>query len=411
MVRAGCRVSISFSARLLLIGSLVLPAFTELAESQDIRHSASSTPSRLLDATSGSLSRRPDGRRSCLRKPYDWPMSTPAEHGLDSELLNSAYDRAAEYGFMYSLLLVKDGYLISEQYFNQQTITSANNLWSTSKCYLSTLVGIALRESYLGSIDQGMMDFFPEYASDNLDQRKYDITIRHLLTMRAGIPGEFDYVPGYEFVFNEFLHSGNMIAFSINLPLIADPGDEYHYSTMSTHILAAIIARSTGMTASAFAEEFLFDPINISIRGWDEDDQGNHTGGWGMYFTPRDMARYGYLYLRNGFLDGEQIIPVEWINESLQRHSGHPYWNHYNIVLGYGFGYQWDIGRMDGHDVYYRLGRGGQLIFNIPDLDMIIVTTAKGDLYIIDDATVDDQCEKCFRLIKDHILPSVLDPN
>jgi CubicO group peptidase (beta-lactamase class C family) len=250
-----------------------------------------------------------------------------------------------------------------------------NNLWSTSKCFLSALIGIALRENYLTNLDQRMMDFFPEYITPDLDPRKYDITIRHLLTMRSGIPGEFDEVPGFHSIWDQFLNSENWIKFAIEIPLVADPGGAMHYSTPSTHILSGIITKATGISTSNFAMKYLFDPLNILDVGWDIDPQGYNRGGWGMYLTSRDMARFGYLYLNNGLVDGKQIVPAKWIEESLTVYSYGDAIS-YGVVTNWGYGYQWDIGRLADYHVYYRLGAGGQLIFNIPELNMIIVTTA-----------------------------------
>ncbi len=336
-----------------------------------------------------------------------WEVSTLGNESIDTEQICEMMTYGIEdIEFLYSILIIRNENLVFEQYFNGQTKDDANNLWSTSKCYLSALTGIALRENYIADLNQKMMDFFPEYDSPGLDSRKNDITVEHLLTMMSGIPGEFDVVPGFGGIFGLFLNSRNWIRFSIDLPLVANPGDECHYSTMSTHILSGLLSKATGVSIYDFAVEYLFEPLNVDIRYWEQDPNGYYKGGWAMYFTPRDMARFGLLYLNNGVFEGQQIIPAGWIEKSIQSYFGGNLTS-YGIVQNWGYGYQWDIGRLVQYNVFYRLGRGGQLIFCIPEIDMIIITTAHGELYDKSDEEIDNQIIAIFNLIRNYILPAV----
>jgi CubicO group peptidase (beta-lactamase class C family) len=302
--------------------------------------------------------------------PYDWPLSTPEDQGIDSRILSNAFDYAESLGFMYSLLVVKNGELIGERYFNGTDKYYSDHTCSTGKSYTSALVGIALRENYLTSLDQKMMDFFPEYARADLDPRKYDITIRHLLQMRAGYPFEEsgDYI-------DPWFQSADMMEFAIEVPLATDIDQTFAYSSHSSHILSGILTKATGMSTYDFAKLYLFDPLDISIERWDQDSQGYYFGFGYLWFSPRDMARFGHLYLNNGMVDGEQIIPTEWIEESTQRYSTDASWfkKHFE---DFGYGYQWWLAQAGGYDAYFALGHGGQVIAIIPELDMVIVTTA-----------------------------------
>ncbi len=302
--------------------------------------------------------------------PYDWPISSPEEQGINSRILSNAFDHAERLGFMYSLLVVRNGNLIGERYFNGKDKYYADHTCSTGKSYISALVGIALRENYLTSLDQKMMDFFPEYRTADLDPRKFDITIRHLLQMRTGYPFEEsgDYI-------EPWFQSRDMMEFAIELPLAADLDKTFAYSSHSSHILSGIITKATGMSTFDFAKQYLFDPLDISIKRWDQDSLGYYFGFGYLWFSPRDMARFGYLYLNSGVGDGQQIIPAEWIEESTQRYSTDASWfkKHFE---DFGYGYQWWIAQAGGYDVYFALGHGGQIIVNVPELNMIIVTTA-----------------------------------
>lgn len=302
--------------------------------------------------------------------PFNWLISSPEDQGIDSRILSNAYDFAEQLGFMYSLLVVRNGNLIGERYFNGADKYYADHTCSTGKSYISALVSIALRENYLTSLDQKMMDFFPEYATPDLDPRKYDITIRHLLQMRAGYAFEEsgDYVDAW-------FQSADMMEFAIEVPLAADLDQTFAYSSHSSHILSGILTKATGMSTYDFAKKYLFDPLDITVKRWDQDSLGYYFGFGYLWFSPRDMARFGYLYLNNGFVDGQQIIPAEWIEDSTQRYSINASWfkKHFE---DFGYGYQWWLAQAGGYDVYFALGHGGQIIVNVPELDMVIVTTA-----------------------------------
>ena len=303
-----------------------------------------------------------------LREPYHWPESAPEAQGLDSSIFEKAFQEAEKLPYIYSLLVVKNGYLIAERYFHLQDKYDANNVYSVSKSFTSALVGIAFRENYLQSLEQKMLDFFPEYVTSDLDPRKYEITIKHLLTMRAG----FDFDESEE-DWNQYWNSPNWIRYAIELPLRYDPGEIFHYSTPQTNLLSGIITKTSGMSTREFAEKYLFTPLNISIRSWHQDPQGYYTGGHEMFYTPRDMARFGYLYLNNGLIDGIQIVPEEWVKDSIEYDSR--FESDWGPMTERGYGYKWWLGRIHDYDFFHASGMGGQYIVNIPELNMVIVTT------------------------------------
>jgi CubicO group peptidase (beta-lactamase class C family) len=275
---------------------------------------------------------------------------------------------------MYSLLVVKNGYLIAERYYNHMTMNDANHIHSASKSFTSALVGIAFRENYLQSLDQKMMDFFPEYAPQMTDPRKFDITIEHLLTMQAGFNWE-----DTEQHWRDYASSPNWVEYALSLPLMHDPGEMMHYSTVQTNLLSVILTRATGMSTKAFADLFLLDPLDISIRHWHQDPQGYYTGGHEMYYSPRNMARFGFLFLHKGKVDGQQIIPEEWVEASWQNTGQGVY--DWLPLEDHGYGYQWWMGRLGGYDIFFASGKGGQKIIVVPELDMIVVTTTNADAW------------------------------
>jgi CubicO group peptidase (beta-lactamase class C family) len=347
------------------------------------------------DKRSSSTTSPPYHSLYTVENPYEWETALPESQGLNPQIISDVLNEAESMAFMYSVLIVRNGFLVVEKYFHGPDSHDANHIHSVSKSFTSALIGIALRENYLESLDQKMMDFFPEYITPSLDQRKFDITLRHLLMMRAG----FDWNDN-EANWQEYASSPNWVKYAIEIPLRDNPGARFNYSTPQTNLLSAIITKASGMSTREFAERFLFEPLQISIGHWHQDPQGYYTGGHEMYYTPRDMARFGYLFLNNGLLDGNQIIPAEWVEESVQNY-GYANENWRSFVANSGYGYQWWIDTIGNYNVFYASGKGGQKIMIIRDLNMVIVTTTNADSW----QTSESQNQAVMVLI-DHILDS-----
>ncbi|NIR48224.1 serine hydrolase [candidate division KSB1 bacterium] len=331
----------------------------------------------------------PDGQEIA-----EWKISTPEEQGLDGNIVSNGLVAAERLEFVRSVLIVKNGFLVAERYFGAGKF-ERNDVRSVTKSFISALVGIALREDYLKNLDQRMLDFFPEYVTSDLDRRKFDITIRHLLTMQAGFDHEIN-------LREETRNMMNWTKTTVELPLVANPGEKFLYNSLETHLLSAILTKATGMSTLAFANEFLFGPAKIKVREWIRDPQGFFSGGSGMFFTSRDLARFGLLYLNNGFLDRKQIVPADWIAESVKNQVEQS--GSWGAVKELGYGYQWWVGKINEYNVYMAIGFAGQFIINIPDLDMLIVTTAETPT---DLGEADQQGIAITRLIANEILPAV----
>jgi len=303
----------------------------------------------------------------------DWENSTPAEQGLDPDLVLTLYSEADSLSNIYSLLIVKNNYLVAERYFNNTTVSNSFKIASVTKSYVSALTGIAIRENILSDLDQKMVAFFPEYDWESMDPRKSDITIRQILQMRSGYPWEeFD---GY---YDELWSSyNNWLPLVLEFPLTNEPGTQFGYSNLTSHIMGIIISRAAKTTLLDFANTYLCDPLNINLILWNHDALGYYYGSGDMYFTSRDLAKFGNLYLNNGSYNSTQIIPGEWITESLKEYST----NLYNNQLGsyfrdIGYGYLWWSAKAGKYSFNFAWGHGGQSIIIIQDWDMVIVTTA-----------------------------------
>jgi CubicO group peptidase (beta-lactamase class C family) len=302
----------------------------------------------------------------------DWEVSTPEKQGLDPDLVAELYYSASRLETLYSLLVIKNGYLIAEDYFNKGSVDQKDRLQSVTKSYTSALVGIALEQGCLSSVDQKMLDFFPEVTSKITDPRKKQITIRNMLEMRAGYPRE-ETDPALW----DGLLSGHYPPLIEGFPLVSDPGTRFHYSNLTSNWLGIIVDRACGMNLKAYAEEYLFSPLGVKAGEWGQDAEGHNNGCGDLHLTARDAAKFGLLYLNDGAYKGHQIVPADWVYDSLQTYSVDEAFvkkvGHFRDI---GYGYQWWSANAGEHHVNFAWGHGGQLIVLLDDFDMVIVTTS-----------------------------------
>ena len=297
-----------------------------------------------------------------------WKSSTPETQGMDSAKLSIAdefiQNRLPD---AYSLLVVKNGYLVHEKYYRSGNPERVAVVHSVTKSVTSALIGIALDQGYLSSVDQKMIEFFPEYVTEKLDPRKKAISLKHLLTMSAGLKWN-DWGPVMRFWYT----SSNWGKFTIQLPLENNPGDAFNYNSSVSHLLSIILSKSTEVSTLDFADLNLFKPLGIQERTWQHDPQAYNTGAFGLGLSAQNMAKIGFLYLNNGFWDGQSIVPEYWVKESTRQ------WMYaFNSYGHTGYGYQWWIKEVDGCHSYRAWGRRGQFIVVIPKLDMVIVVTSE----------------------------------
>ncbi len=303
----------------------------------------------------------------------DWQVSTPEAEGIDPELIAEVYYNASKLKTIYSLLVVKNGKLIGEKYFNKGAIEELDRRASVTKSYTSALTGIALEQGYLDSLDQKMLEFFPDISDLITDPMKWEITIENMLEMKSGYPWEEENAAAWEAMW-----SGEYLSQIAALPLINEPGTRFKYSNLTAHWLGIIVARATGKDLKTFGEEYLFDPIGVTPgEGWNRDIDGYYIGSGDIIFTARDMARFGQLYLDEGKYNGWQIISAEWVRDSLNTYSV----NEFEVTSigkfkNMGYGYMWWSADVGNHRVNFAWGHGGQLIVLQDSLDLVVVTTA-----------------------------------
>jgi CubicO group peptidase (beta-lactamase class C family) len=282
---------------------------------------------------------------------------------LEPALHARVLERANDLPRLRSLLISVDGELVEERYFNGVRPSHTANLKSASKSVLSALIGIAFDRGYLNSVEDTIGRFFPEQLTGADDTKKKTITIGDLLTMRSGLESTSNVNYG------RWVQSGNWVRHVLARPLVDEPGGRMIYSTGNSHLLSAILTKVTKMSTFEFARRYLADPLGISLIPWMRDPQGIYLGGNEMLWTPRGMLVFGELYRNGGRARDKQVVSETWIKESFKPRTRSS-WS------GREYGYGWWIDSLAGHATYYAWGHGGQFIFVVPALKLVVATTS-----------------------------------
>ncbi len=323
----------------------------------------------------------------------DWQLATADQVGLDPGRLEQAVQDIGELEGVHGLLIARRGRLVVERYFRGSAGNRPHNLKSASKSVLSALAGLAASQDLL-KLDQPIADFLPE-AADLDGTGKRAITVRHLLTMTSGL--ESTSFGNY----GSWVASRNWVRAALARPLQAEPGTRFSYSTGGTHLLSATLSRAAGRSTHDFARKHLFDPLGIRRSAWAQDRQGVHMGGNNLSLLPRDMLKFGQLYLNRGRWNGRQLLPWQWVDESTRPGLVGPRGR--GRIYG-GYGYLWWLRGHRERGAYIASGYGGQYIYVAPAEDLVVVVIStevskgrgwRGEL---------------FGIIREGVAGSVIDP-
>jgi CubicO group peptidase (beta-lactamase class C family) len=281
--------------------------------------------------------------------------------------LHGARVAASELPRLHSLLVSWRGELLLEYYGRRITRGRLANVKSVSKSVISALIGIAIERRLIKGVETPIVTYFPPLLKD-ADQRKREITIGDLLSMRSGLEStSFDN-------YGAWVRSRNWVQFVLDRPMTGERGTTMEYSTGSTHLLSAIITRVSKTSTHAFAQEVLGKPLGLTLAPWPRDPQGIYFGGNDMLLTPRQMVAFGELYLRRGRANGRQIVPEAWVETSCEPRGR----SRFNPDQRYGYG--WWTREFAGRQSCFAWGFGGQYIFLFRDLDLVVVTTSAADV-------------------------------
>ena len=314
----------------------------------------------------------------------EWRVIAPEKAGIDATVLEGLSSVQSILPDVSSILVVRKGYIALEKYYEGDAKT-LRSTFDITKSVVSCLIGVAIKQGLINSIDKKMIDSFPEnqiIRSDPLTQR---ITLRHLLTMSDGIRD-----------------SGNLLELYFNDPkmfkkLRADPGSIFQYNNMSAQIVSMILTNATGKSAFDYAKQHLFSPLGITECSWAKS-RGISNGAYGILLTTRDLAKFGYLYLNKGTWEKQELIPEKWVADStveqITTEDSSNYFKQY--------GFYWWVHTFGAHPGYFACGWGGQILCIVPDLSIVAVVTSR-------ETTLEGAEPKYLEVIEKNILNSIIE--
>ena len=304
-----------------------------------------------------------------------WSTATVAEAGGSPTLVERGIDRASTNHRMRSLLVVKDGRLVVEEYFGAGDPDDLHDVRSVTKSVVSALTGVALARGDIRSLDDPAADYLGPLVPD-LDPEKRAITIRHLLTMTSGL--EWDESGGFG-SYSEWIRSRDHLGFLLDKPFDAVPGSRFNYNSAAVHLLGVVLEQATTMRLPTLAQFTLFDPMGISRSRWESLGGGFHNGGAGLDLRPRDLARFGQLFLQQGSSGGRRIIPADWVDISLDDGAvgriGAGSLDGIPALGGTSYGYLWWVAPGAREALHFAWGYGGQYVVVVPELRLVVVAT------------------------------------
>ena len=301
-----------------------------------------------------------------------WLCDSLEKHDISLDLMNVADSLANSDNTLRSLLVVKDGFIVFEKYYNEGGVDKSTEVWSVTKSFASALIGIAIDQGYIDSPEDPMIKYLPEYPAFD------SISIRNVLTHTTGL----NWNEGNQ---QSWIQSEDWIEEALNRGFFASPGKILLYSSANSHFLSKLIKKTTGKTPGEYATENLFIPLGIKFipsnrqkrysnwqelhipipNSWRQDNNGLEIGAFGLHLTAREMAKFGFLYLNKGVWHGKTLISESWVKKSTT--------DYVQRSENFGFGFHWVITRRYNQPCFEADGWGGQMISVIPSLDMIVV--------------------------------------
>jgi CubicO group peptidase (beta-lactamase class C family) len=299
------------------------------------------------------------------------PRATPESQGIPSARVRDFLREAATQGpgqELHSLLILRQGQVIAEGHWAPYQPDEVHLLFSLTKSFTSTAAGFAIAEGLL-SLDDRVLDFFPDKAPADPSENLKAMRVRHLLSMATGHETEPLENLRYE--------AGDWVQIFLAHPVPFEPGTKFLYNSLATHMVSAIVEKLTKTSLLEYLKPRLLQPLGIGAIAWDVDPQGIIVGGWGMSLQPESIAKFGLLYAQDGMWEGKRILPEGWVAEATKAHidnANHASETRSEWEQGYGFQF-W----RSTHNAYRADGAFGQFCVIVPAKDLIVVTTARVD--------------------------------
>ena len=319
---------------------------------------------------------------------------------------------------VHAILIERSGRLIYEEYFDgfderwgsplgrrSMTRDSLHDLRSVTKSVVSALVGVAMRDGAIRSLDQPVIEWFPEYPELNTPERRR-ITLAHVLGMTSGLDWNED-VP-YSDPRNDEIRmtrDPDPLRYALSRPFAANPGAEFRYNGGLTQVMAAVVSRATRTSLRDYGRTKLFEPLGITQFEWLGDLAGMPSAASGLRLRPRDLARFGSLYLHAGRWNAKQILLADWTTESTRRHFRFAPRAGPDAGGEFGYAYFWWYNCYPSAsgliEARTAVGNGQQRIFVLPGLDLVVTILAGRYNDFTNAGTLGS------RILREHVIPAV----
>ena len=318
---------------------------------------------------------------------------TDSTIAVDNQKLDEAFLQAQQIQNLKSLVVFHSGKIIKEAFYRDGGAESPHDVRSVTKSVIGLLIGIAIEKGFIPSVDQTIGTYLSPLVQ-NLSTEKANIKISHLLTMSSG----FDWYELGGVGYNEWITSNNQVEFVLDKAIVSQPGQLFNYNSGALHLLSVIISRASGMSTLNFAKQYLFVPLDIDDRTWSTDKQGLYNGSAGLKITPHDMVKIGQLILNGGAYNGKRIVSSQWIEKiiisKITTNSTMPFAS--------GYSYCWWTDQNSKGSYTFANGYGGQFIFVVPNLKLVVVATNQWSG--VESSVANDQWYRTMDLIISQVL-------
>jgi CubicO group peptidase (beta-lactamase class C family) len=337
---------------------------------------------------------------SCKKEPENlFPIAN--KQGLDGVKLTRAFADAGDISDLQGLAVARNGVIVAEKYFNNATAEpdSILHVMSVTKSITSTLIGISIEEGFIESVDQTVSDFLGEEV-DTVNPDLGKVTIHQLLTMTCG---QDWHELGGDSEFGAFVNAPDQLNYIMGKPIVSIPGSVFNYSDGGAHLSSVLLARATGMETSEFANEYLFKPMGLSEKAWYVDNRHLAYGGVGLLIGIHDMLKIGFMYLNDGYYNGRQIVPADWIETATSFKVS----SNNEIPQLKDYGYYWWLDSAHGYNFICANGYGGQFIFVVDELNLVVCS--RTNYRYLDRTEAGQNWYNVIDIIINQVLPAVIE--
>ncbi len=324
------------------------------------------------------------GKADTNRSPFTLPRSTPEQQGISSEAILRFLDSIGESGQQFhSLMILRHGYVIAEGWWWPYSAEHRQQLYSLSKSFTGTAIGLAADEGRL-TIDDPVIKYFPDLLPDEISDNLAALKLRHLLSMSVGHAKD-------SILILEASPSGVPWEKTfLSLPVVFVPGSQFMYNSGASFMLSSIVKKVTGQTAQDYLKPRLYDPLDIMGSTWTENFEGINMGASHLRMRTEDIAKFGQMYLQQGMWNGKQIISRQWVAAATSKQIAN---GKNDSSWGYGYGFQFWMNPPGG---FRADGAFGQYSMVLPEPDAVVVITSESI-----------STKDTMQVVWDHLLPEM----